>query len=220
MFPFRGPQSTLSIEDFRDGPFRSARSGFRMTIGNDGWGRKPGATPVDIVETMMNEGKWGAALTSSLASKVTSMVRLSFSTEQLPRLFNKVERSGKLDELGVERPKISFSVESDDYVVQGLHHGRTVAEKLFEHVGRGIKIDRQPVGAPFNWNTAAHIMGTCRMGSDAATSVTDSHGRCHEHSNLFLAGSSIFVTGSNTNPTLTLAALAMRTAEAISQAAH
>jgi choline dehydrogenase-like flavoprotein len=81
VFPFRGPQSTLSIEVFRDGPFRAKRSGFRMTIGNDAWGRKPGAAPIDFAETMMNEGKWGKTLTDALAKKVTSMVRLSFSTE-------------------------------------------------------------------------------------------------------------------------------------------
>jgi choline dehydrogenase-like flavoprotein len=40
LYPFRGPQSTLSIESFRDGPFRSQLGAFRMTIGNDGWGRK------------------------------------------------------------------------------------------------------------------------------------------------------------------------------------
>jgi choline dehydrogenase-like flavoprotein len=56
VFPFRGPQSTLSIEAFRDGPFRADRSAFRMTLGNDAWGRKPGASPIDIVDRFMNEG--------------------------------------------------------------------------------------------------------------------------------------------------------------------
>src|SRR5215212_4184635 len=39
LYPFRGPQSITGIESFREGAFRSQRSGFRMTIGNDGWGR-------------------------------------------------------------------------------------------------------------------------------------------------------------------------------------
>jgi choline dehydrogenase-like flavoprotein len=123
-----------------------------------------------------------------------------------------------MDDLGVERPKVSFSIADDEYVVDALHHGRAVAEKLFEHIGRGIVIDKPPHNAPFAWNTAAHIMGTCRMGADPAKSVVDSHGRCHEHANLYLAGASVFVTGSTANPTLTLAALALRTAEAIDKA--
>lgn len=215
VFPFRGPQSTLSIESFRDGSFRNERSGFRMTVGNDAWGRKPGAAPIDIADTMMNEGKWGKALTTALSHRVTRMVRLSFSTEQLPDPSNKVERSGKFDDLGVERPKISFSV--GEYVEKGLHHGRRVAEALLERI-KGSEIDRLPANAPFSWNTAAHIMGTCRMGTDPATSVVDSFGRAHEHSNLYLVGASVFVTGSTANPTLTLAALALRTANAIEQA--
>lgn len=217
VFPFRGPQSTLSIEAFRDGPARNERASFRMTLGNDAWGRKPDATPIDIAEKMMNEGKWGKALVDALADKVTRMVRLSFSTEQLPEESNKVELSGKLDELGVERPKISFR--PGEYVEKGLHYGRSVAERLFERVGNGIEIDK-PTSTAFAWNTAAHIMGTCRMGTDATKSVVDSYGRAHEHSNLYLAGASVFVTGSTANPTLTLAALALRTAQAIDNASR
>jgi glucose dehydrogenase len=38
-FPFRGPQSTSCIEDFRDHKYRDKFAGVRLTIGNDGWGR-------------------------------------------------------------------------------------------------------------------------------------------------------------------------------------
>lgn len=212
VFPFRGPQSTLSIETFRDGPWRNVRSGFRITIGNDAWGRKPGAAPIDLAETMMNDGLWGKDLITALADKVSRMVRLSFSTEQLPDPGNRVELSPKLDDLGLARPQISFTV--DNYVHDALDYARTVAERLFDSVGNGIEIDKAHApGKP--WNTAAHIMGTCRMGSDPTKSVVDSFGRSHDHPNLFLAGSSVFVTGSTANPTLTLAALALRTADHI-----
>jgi choline dehydrogenase-like flavoprotein len=211
VYPFRGPQSTLSIEAFRDGPARGTQSGFRMTIGNDAWGRKPGALPVDIANAMMNEGKWGKELTGSLSDHVSRMVRLSFSTEQLPDPSNRVELSTKLDDLGLARPQISFSVNS--YVHDGLAYARTVAQRLFAAVGNGIEVE--PVASGTSWNTAAHIMGTCRMGSNPGASVVDSFGRCHDHPNLFLAGSSVFVTGSTANPTLTLAALALRTADQI-----
>jgi len=58
-------------------------------------------------------------------------------------------------------------------------------------------------------------MGTHRMGSDPKTSVTDADGRTHDHPNLFLAGAGLFPTYGTANPTLTLAALALRSASAI-----
>ena len=58
-------------------------------------------------------------------------------------------------------------------------------------------------------------MGTHRMGSDPSTTVTDADGRTHDHSNLFLAGGGLFPTFGTANPTLTVAALALRTAAEI-----
>ena len=55
-------------------------------------------------------------------------------------------------------------------------------------------------------------MGTHRMGSDPSTSVTDADGRTHDHPNLFLAGGGLFPTYGTANPTLTIAALALRSA--------
>jgi choline dehydrogenase-like flavoprotein len=58
-------------------------------------------------------------------------------------------------------------------------------------------------------------MGTTRMGSDPAESVVDARLRTHDLSNLWLVGSSVFPTGGAMNPTLTIAALALRAAETI-----
>jgi choline dehydrogenase-like flavoprotein len=58
-------------------------------------------------------------------------------------------------------------------------------------------------------------MGTARMGDDSATSVVDKDLRAHAHRNLFLVGAAVFSTGGTANPTLTIAALALRAADAI-----
>ncbi len=60
-----------------------------------------------------------------------------------------------------------------------------------------------------------HPAGGCRMGADPATSVVDSHGRTHDHENLFVVGSPTMPTGGCTNGTLTFVALALRSAEEI-----
>jgi len=57
-----------------------------------------------------------------------------------------------------------------------------------------------------------HVMGTCRMGDDPRTSVVDPEARFHDVENLLCADSSVFVTSTGYNPTLTLAALAHRAA--------
>jgi glucose dehydrogenase len=67
----------------------------------------------------------------------------------------------------------------------------------------------------FNWNTAAHIMGTCIMGDDKTTSVVNAWGRTHDVDNLWIVGASVFTTSATSNPTITIAALALRTAKAI-----
>ena len=61
------------------------------------------------------------------------------------------------------------------------------------------------------------MLGTTRMGSDARTSVVDADLRAHDHRNLFLVGSGAFPTGGAANPTLTIAALALRSVDAIRQ---
>ena len=52
-----------------------------------------------------------------------------------------------------------------------------------------------------------HQAGTCRMGNDPQTSVTDKYGRVHETPNLFVADGSLHVTNGGFNPALTIMAL-------------
>lgn len=63
-----------------------------------------------------------------------------------------------------------------------------------------------------------HPGGGCRMGATAAEGVVNSHGRAHEHENLFVVGAPVMVSGSCANGTLTFCALALRSAAEIGQA--
>lgn len=217
VYPFRGPQSITALENFRDGPFRNSRSGFRMTIGNDGWGRTgaPSKIIYELLTKDLSNRAYGTQLLAKAAEKITRMVRLSFSTEMLPHSENRVELSANVDAaLGLPRPLLTFA--PDSYCEGGLEAGYDAARKLFALMGV-TDIEAKPIreNGKLNWNTAAHIMGTCIMGSDPTTSVVDQWGRTHDHENLYVAGSSVFATGATANPTLTLAALTLRTAVAI-----
>jgi len=62
-----------------------------------------------------------------------------------------------------------------------------------------------------------HQAGTCRMGHDPKTSVTNKWGRVHNHDNLFVIDGSLHVTNGGFNPVLTIMALAFRSAEYIAR---
>jgi choline dehydrogenase-like flavoprotein len=74
-------------------------------------------------------------------------------------------------------------------------------------------------GATFTWKSPgtgkgvgahSHQAGTCRMGNDPKTSVTDKYGRIHSTNNLFVADGSLHVTNGGFNPALTIMAQGFR----------
>ncbi len=58
-----------------------------------------------------------------------------------------------------------------------------------------------------------HQNGTCRMGTDPATSVLDVHCKAHDLDNLYVVDASFFVSASAVNPSLTIIANAIRIAD-------
>lgn len=65
-----------------------------------------------------------------------------------------------------------------------------------------------------------HLLGTCRMGDDPSSSVIDRYNRAHDVPNLFMVDGSTMVTSGRGQPTMTIMALAFRTADNLIQAAR
>jgi choline dehydrogenase-like flavoprotein len=90
-----------------------------------------------------------------------------------------------------------------------------------EHINgifaRLVKADNAKILSTTAGTYLDHPAGGCRMGVDPATSVCSSHGRSHDHENLFIVGSPTLPTGGCTNGTLTFVALALRSAEEIAR---
>lgn len=57
-----------------------------------------------------------------------------------------------------------------------------------------------------------HVCGTCRFGDDQASSVLDASNRAHGVDNLYVVDASFFPSSGGTNPSLTIAANALRVA--------
>jgi choline dehydrogenase-like flavoprotein len=63
----------------------------------------------------------------------------------------------------------------------------------------------------------AHQAGTCRFGTDSATSVLDVNCKAHEVDNLYVADTSVFPSIGAVNPALTAIANAIRVGEHIAE---
>jgi len=163
----------------------------------------------------MSEGgdlpRWGAALKTRIEGFSRSMVAAGHSTS-LAVATNSVSIDPKLkDAWGVPALRVTYQDHPDD-----LKFARWLQERQVEIM--------QAAGARHVWRddvaeveTAVHLLGTARMGDDAATSVIDKYHRAHDVPNLFVCDGSSFVTSGRGQPTMTIQALAFRAADHIGQ---
>jgi choline dehydrogenase-like flavoprotein len=244
LYPYRGPLITSGIGDLCDGPFRGERGAFRVDIGNEGWnfvvGGDPNVTTLDFVNGMnqskvnpgpVSEALFGKKLVDKLNQKFTHQFRCGFLIEQTPDRDNRVTLSDKFtDGLGLRRPQISYDI--SDYTRKGFVAAYRFKNLLFKKMGITSENDFTAVGegdpsqfeeeidgkkVTLSYMGAGHIMGTYRMGKSKSDSVVDDMQRSWDHDNLYLVGSGTFPTGATANPTLTLSALCLRTADHIIQ---
>ena len=210
VWPYRGPLSTAGIENLRDGAQRSRRSSFRIQIGNGGWTWGTGGA-LTLAGAVAESGLRGAALKAAVSDQAARHIELASLTEQLPSPANRmVLDPAEKDHYGVPLPRLRYAI--GDYARAGLNAARGVHDRIFERLS-ATYIHHQD-----DFEGAGHIIGTCRMGDDPASSVVDRALRCHDHDNLHILGSAVFPTCGTANPTLTIAALALRLAESIKDA--
>jgi len=125
----------------------------------------------------------------------------------LPEKENRVVLDPTLkDADGIPAPKLLYRMSANSKRLLEFHLQR--AKESLEAAGA-----YQVVIAPLIRETGWHILGTCKMGTDPATSVVDPWGRSHDVPNLFVFDGSIWPTSSGMNPTATIAAVALRCAE-------
>jgi choline dehydrogenase-like flavoprotein len=130
------------------------------------------------------------------------------STEDLPRPENRVtvDRDGKLT--------LSYTATNDESKKR-LH------EQLKAMLGR-LRMEPDHLFHRFAYMSndipvagVAHQAGTCRFGTDRATSVLDADCRAHELDNLYVADTSVFPSIGAVNPALTAMANALRVGDRV-----
>ena len=241
VYGYRGPLATSGIESMRDGDFRKDRAAFRIEIGNEGWNFSigdPWTTTLDFINGWNNsqlnpqppstnrpQALWGPDLVQALNAGFSRQFRLGFLVEQSPEETNYVTLSEtEVDHLGLPRPQIVYDL--SPYTRAGFVAAKQTADAIFNMMGAtqfttpppkddpsafDVVIDGKPDRLKFYG--AGHIVGTYRMGDDCNTSVVDCDQRSWDHKNLFLVGSGNFPTVATANPTLTIAALALKAAQ-------
>jgi len=117
----------------------------------------------------------------------------------------------KLDRFGIPIPVVQFNWGDNDLKL--YKDMRESVTEVLDTCGVETVINRDERPGGF----ASHEVGTCRMGVSAKTSVLNSYCQSHEIKNLFVVDGSCFTTFSEKNPTLTIAALAVRGARYIAE---
>jgi choline dehydrogenase-like flavoprotein len=210
---FKGVQVTRIIHDFYESdPAR----GF---YGGGGIDARPllAATPITFADSggAPDGPRWGADFKRSLEQDYTRHMSILCSTTSLALDSNNVtiDPTHK-DKWGRPSLRLTYKDHDDDLAIAGFLQDR--AMEILDAAG-AAKAWRHHVGYQ---NTGAHLLGTCRMGDDAQTSVVDKYHRTHDVPNLFLCDGSSFVTSGRGQPTMTIMALAFRAAEHIAAAAR
>jgi choline dehydrogenase-like flavoprotein len=136
--------------------------------------------------------------------------------EQAPNPSSRVTLAEQRDAFGLRRPRLDWRLNDLDRHTIGVAldalasaFGGASLAKL--RAIQDFAVDPWPKHMVGSW----HHCGTTRMHDDPKQGVVDANCRVHGIDNLYVAGSSVFTTTGNGNPTLTVVALALRLAEHI-----
>jgi choline dehydrogenase-like flavoprotein len=139
--------------------------------------------------------------------------------EQLPNPASRITLSQERDALGVQTVLVNWQLTPKDKEAMVSAHRLFGAELGRVGLGRYQSLVPQDEGSwPDDMVGNGHTMGTTRMHRDSRYGVVDENCRVHGMQNLYVAGSSVFPTAGSFNPTLTIAALALRLADHIKEA--
>lgn len=159
--------------------------------------------PPTVAQALVTRGRSGFEST-----------KLTVRAEQSPLRESRINLTDDVDALGMPRVALDWRIAPEDDVQM-----RRAMVLLARELGAaGLARLRVPGDETrFVWrqDPGGHHMGATRMGRDPAVSVVDADCRTHEVRNLYVAGASVFTTGGDSNPTLTIVALAHRLADTL-----
>jgi len=166
-----------------------------------------GPSPVGVA---LESEQWGDALLERIRGAYGDHVAMGALVEQTPRPENRVTLDPEVtDDHGNPVPRVEWSL--DERTRRTIERANEIQHAVLEELGADV----QWTVGPDTSGPAYHHMGTTRMSRDPSAGVVDADCRCHGLDNCWIASSSVFPTGGAMNPTLTIAALALRVADSV-----
>ncbi len=162
-------------------------------------------------------GGYGAQLKADYRRFYGSTIGFSGRGEPVADINNYCEIDPNVvDKWGI--PVLRFNYKWSDYEINQAKHMQDTFEEIIHAMGGTLLWDKP--GKEDNYGIHApgeiiHEVGVTRMGNDRKTSVLNKNCQSHEVKNVFVADGGPFVSNADKNPTWTILALSMRTAEYI-----
>jgi choline dehydrogenase-like flavoprotein len=203
---YKSIQVTRIVHDFYDSDPK------RGHYGGGGLDARIGPQPTTWAIRTATEGpSWGSAFKSRLQEFPRSMQIACHGTSLALESNNVTLDPDVKDAWGLPAIRVTYKDHPDD-----LANARFLQDRgadILEAAG-ALRVTKAPVTEQA---FAMHLLGTCRMGNDPATSVVDKYHRSHEIRNLFICDGSSLVTSGRGQPTMTIQALAFRAGEQIAR---
>jgi choline dehydrogenase-like flavoprotein len=192
--PYKGIPGALISEDTHRPAGATFAGGYLL--------QSIGIMPVTYAsQVARGRGLWGDELRAHMRW-YNHAAGINLLGECLPYDGNYVELSEERDGRGLPKPRIHFTRGENEHRL--CAHGEALMREIWAAAGaRDIWVLPR----------TAHVLGTCRMGTDASASVVDRDGRAFDVPNLCISDNSTFPSALSANPALTIMALALRTAD-------
>jgi len=162
--------------------------------------------------------KYGKKIARMVFKKDLKCGNIFMHIEEEPTENNKIILDEEKDKSGIPMVKLLY---------KKSHYSLKTAKLFLEEFGNlclkddlgriAIKDSIYNLEEFENLGAGCHHMGGTRMGIEKFNSVVNKDLKVHDINNLYISGSSSFVTGGYTNPTFTIVQLAVRLAEKIKE---
>jgi len=158
-----------------------------------------------------------AAYGAELEQKLKSYHGSGFSTSIMGEVLARFENHVSIDKNVVDAWDIPALRVETKYTENEFNMARDAVDTsiaLAEAAGFEVLAKNYEPNPP---GYSIHELGTCRMGDDAKTSVLNKWNQSHDVKNLFVVDGAAFVSAGWQNPTMSILALAMRSAEYLAE---
>jgi choline dehydrogenase-like flavoprotein len=163
-----------------------------------------GTLPVVAAGIHAKRGLWGQRLIDEM-QRYNHQVGLKMVGECLPQERNRVTLADEKDRFGLPIARVTYAYCDNDKRM--IEHALGAMRQNLVAAGVGELFDET--------DDTCHLNGSARMGASPKDSVVDADCRSWDMRNLWICDGSVFPTVGGVNPSLTIQAIACRTADRI-----